>query len=853
MIRSSLRAALCVLAVLAPAARAAFPPLALKPVVLQQIHSPTNITHAGDGSGRLFVCDQPGVIFIIQGGMLLPTPFLDISSRVLIHATIPTNYSERGLLGMAFHPDYLNPTAAGYRKFFLYYSTTSNLPAGNDPVTGLVNALDHMTVLSEFQVSAGNPNVADPLSERRILAMNQPQTNHNGGQLEFGPDGFLYLGTGDGGSSNDNNSGHTGGTLANPRPTNNLGNSLDRTRLLGKILRINPLDPDGAGPAAYTIPGTNPFVGAGGGIREEIFAFGLRNPWRFCFDKRPGGTNRIFCGDVGQGEIEEINLIVSGGNYGWRYIEGTKLPAFSVGMVQPPGTLIPPIAMYAHPLVNYIPPGQTVPLPQLGLSVTGGYVYRGAAIPALVGKYVFGDYGSTSGASDGRIMGLEETALNSGVFTLTSAIPLVGSANPVVNQRILALGEDESGEIYIGMKTRGGVKDLDGGRPSGSIWKIVPPGSPVVLSAIPPELDTTIFSDGEPTTPNGNSNGAGPYLFAGFASPNGFQARRALLQFNLSSVPIGASVTSATVQLRCDKQASSDPEAGPFNLHRAAGQWGEGFSDSGYSTPGAGVPATFGDATWRLRQVQITGAVPSGIAWTVPGGDYAAAPSATTTVGLPNLSGAFYTWSSAQNAQLAADVSAWLANPAGNFGWILIGPETGGATAKRFISRENQLNPAGAPRLNLTYVLAPPPTRFDSWLTTHFPTNLVGQYVDPRGDLEGDGIFNLIEYAFGFSPLAANPVPNSGLQTTSAFSGPNTIVTITFRRDTLATDLEYYLETSGDLVGWAVLAQSLAGGVPTGPGYQSEASAGGSIRVVTARRTLPTPATQFVRLRVVQR
>lgn len=177
----------------------AFPSLSLKPVVLKQIHSPTNIVNAADGSGRLFVCDQPGVIYIIQGGMLLPTPFLDLSSQVLIHATIPTNYSERGLLGMAFHPGFANSASSGYRKFYLYYSLTSTLPAGTGPVTGLANPVGHMTMLAEFQVSTWNSNVADPATERRLLAFNQPQNNHNGGQLEFGPDGYLYLGTGDGG------------------------------------------------------------------------------------------------------------------------------------------------------------------------------------------------------------------------------------------------------------------------------------------------------------------------------------------------------------------------------------------------------------------------------------------------------------------------------------------------------------------------------------------------------------------------------------------------------------------------------------------------------------------------------
>jgi glucose/arabinose dehydrogenase len=850
--QSPLRFSTAALALLVAASlpvRAAFPPVALKPVVLQQIHSPTNITHANDGSGRIFVCDQPGIIYIIQGGMLLPTPFLDIQSQVLIHATVPTNYSERGLLGMAFHPDYLNSSAPGYRKFYLYYSTTSNLPAGTDPVTGLANPVDHMTVLSEFQVSASNPNVADPLSERRILSMNQPQTNHNGGQVEFGPDGFLYLGTGDGGSSNDNNGGHHGGAVS-PRPTNNLGNGQSRTTLLGKILRINPLDPDGAGAATYSIPGTNPFVGAGGGIREEIYAFGLRNPWKFCFDWRPGGTNRLFCGDVGQGRIEEVNLVVSGGNYGWRYREGLESPSFSSGATTNPmldpglGPYRDPIAMYGHSMPpNYAPP---TGLPELGLSITGGYVYRGSALPALVGKYVFGDYGAVGETTNGRLMGLEETPPGSEVFVLTETLPLAGVVNPTPNLRVLCLGEDQPGELYVGMKTKDGVKELDGGRPSGSIWKIVATGPSAVLPPIEPDKDTTIFSDGETTTANGNSNGNGSYLFSGWASPNGFQARRALVRFDLSSLPAGSFVTAASVRLTCDKQAQQDPEPGLFRLHRLTAAWGEGFSNSDADTPGDGSPATVDDATWRVRVVTLAGPPPTGTAWTTHGGDFVATPSASTTVNAPNVNP--YVWSA---AQVAADVNGWLAAPATNYGWILIGPESGGASAKRFISRENVFDTA-RPKLNLTYVGAPPPTNFETWLSTYFPTNLVGQFVDPKGDLEGDNVFNLIEYAFGFSPLAANLAPNSGMEITAVPSGPNTVVTMTFRRDPRATDLNYYLETGSDLTGWTIITQSLAGGVPTGSGYQSEVVIANPIRRVTATQTVVNPARHFVRLRVTQ-
>lgn len=453
----------------AGAASGAFPTLSLKPVCLKQINSPTAIVNAGDGSGRLFICDQPGKIYIFKNGMLQPTPFLDLSNPAGGPVLPESNgYSERGLLCVAFHPGYSNPASPGYRKFYLNY----NKPyvAGVDapplgPTTGTNGSLtgDCVTIIAEFQVSANDPNVADPTSERRLMTYTQPQSNHNGGQLEFGPEAgpngerYLYIGVGDGGSQQDNNLGHTGGDNASPRPTNGLGNAQDKTRLFGKILRIDPLGTNGPG-GQYGIPADNPFIGAGGGVREEIYSYGMRNPWRFSFDKHGSGhTNRLFCGDVGGDRTEEVDLIVSGGNYGWRYLEGTEMPAFSSGaatnpMPNPGGTMIDPIARYAHP-------GQTVgspALPQLGRSVTGGYIYRGSAIPALQGKYIFGDYGSTSGASNGRMMGLEETTPGSGAFTLTEVLPLTGT-NPIVGQRILTFGEDENGEIYVGVKSNSGV------------------------------------------------------------------------------------------------------------------------------------------------------------------------------------------------------------------------------------------------------------------------------------------------------------------------------------------------------------------------------------------------------------
>ena len=327
------------------------------------LSSPLCVTTAGDGNDRLFIVEQGGRIRILSGDALLATPFLEISDRV-------RSGGERGLLGLAFHPSY---PANG--RFFVNYT--------RDGANGL------KTVVAEYAVSPENVNLAVKGSEEILLSFRQPFSNHNGGILAFGPEGFLYIGTGDGGSGGD------------PQ-----GNGQNLETLLGKILRI---DVDSGSP--FAVPQDNPFVGKPGG--DEIWAYGLRNPWRFSFDRV---TGRLMAGDVGQNRLEEIDIIVKGGNYGWNIMEGTL--CFSPPSNCNTSGLIPPIHEYGR---------------DLGISVTGGYVYRGPSAPSLWGKYLFADFGS------GRLWALTE--ISPGQWQREQVLS--------TGLSISSFGEDESGELYV--------------------------------------------------------------------------------------------------------------------------------------------------------------------------------------------------------------------------------------------------------------------------------------------------------------------------------------------------------------------------------------------------------------------
>lgn len=328
----------------------------LQPFSTHTFHHPIFLTAAPGHPEGVFVVEQEGYIHFVRTGQVSNTPFLDIHSKV-------SSGGEQGLLGLAFHPNFLSNG-----RFFVNYTRTQ----------------DGATVIAEFQAPSPR-TVANP-QERILLVIPQPYSNHNGGMLAFGPDQYLYIGTGDGGSGGD--------------PDNRAQNPQD---LLGKLLRI---DVDRFFP--YAIPPDNPFLKGGG--QPEIFALGLRNPWRFSFDRQTGD---LWAADVGQNNWEEVDLIQKGKNYGWRLLEGRHCYNPASNCERAP-SLVPPVTEYRHE--------------QGRCSVTGGYVYRGASVPTLAGIYVFGDF------CTGEILGYH----NGGTWLLTDT-----------NLHISSFGEDSDGELYV--------------------------------------------------------------------------------------------------------------------------------------------------------------------------------------------------------------------------------------------------------------------------------------------------------------------------------------------------------------------------------------------------------------------
>jgi len=347
-----------------------------------------HVTHAGDGSGRLFVLQQDGIIRVIAAdGSTVEAPFLDVSDLISADP-LGNGYTERGLLGLAFHPDYeTNGT------FFIDYTEANS----------------HDSIVARYQVS-DDPNVADATSAEELLRVAQPFGNHNGGHLAFGPDGYLYISLGDGGSSGDP-----------------MGNGQQPDTLLGTLLRIDVDTEDG-----YAIPADNPFVGDETGA-DEVWAYGLRNVWRFSFDDLTGD---MYLGDVGQNRWEEINYQpagVGGLNYGWNAFEGRHPYSGAAA----PANAVLPVTEYQHVSGH--------------CSVTGGYLYRGENVPTLQNAYVYGDFCS------GQLWSMYRSEAGEWV------------ANPLVdtNYTISSFGIDEAGEMYL----------VDYGQSgAGSIYRFAPAG-----------------------------------------------------------------------------------------------------------------------------------------------------------------------------------------------------------------------------------------------------------------------------------------------------------------------------------------------------------------------------------------
>jgi glucose/arabinose dehydrogenase len=385
------------------------------------------------GDSRMFIIEQNGRVRILENGKLLPTPFLDVRSKIkpLFH-----DFDERGLLGIAFHPKFKDNG-----KFYVSYS--AHLDYQSD--LGQMLWYDHSNVVEEYTVSSRDKNTADPSSARRILSTAWPQFNHNGHWIGFGPDGMLYISMGDGGYANDWGIGHNVMT----------GNGQDMTTNLGKILRI---DVDTRSPGKpYGIPPDNPFA-ASRNVNPEIWASGVRNPWRCSFDM--GSTAaELYCGDVQQNSYEEVSLIARGQNMGWRRMEGDRCFDYQKPDDHPASCdkagLTMPIIVYNNCTAK--PDGCR------GISVTGGYVYRGANA-AWRGKYIFGDWSKGFAEMDGQIfVGTKGT---DGKWTMEVAkVSNMSGKLPYV----LAFAQDNAGEVYVLTSiTTGPNGSLD------TIYKIVP-------------------------------------------------------------------------------------------------------------------------------------------------------------------------------------------------------------------------------------------------------------------------------------------------------------------------------------------------------------------------------------------
>lgn len=424
-------------------------------VVADGLISPLGLAAPDDGSGRLFVYDQAGLVYVVSNGIKLQDPLLDVRERL-----VPLgDYEERGLLGLAVHPNFAdNP--------FLYTYTSEPIGPAADFTTVLPDGAtnNHQSVIAEWRMDTTDSNRVDISSRREILRIDQPQSNHNGGTLHFGPDGSLYIGLGDGGSADDQGNGHVPG-----------GNGQTLENVYGKILRIDVRGRTSSN-GQYAVPSDNPFVGQPG--LDEIYAYGFRNPYTFSFDRL---TGELFCADVGQNQVEELDRVFSGGNYGWPVKEGgfhfdpngsesgfvTSTPVSSV-----PANLVDPIAQYDH---------------DDGFAIVGGFVYRGTQLPGLTGRYLSGDWGDFENPS-GRLFYLDRTEFKE---------LRIGADNRPLGLWLKGFGQDTAGELYVF-----GSTDLGPRGTSGRLLKIVPG----------PALQITGMAKSGPQAVVRWSGGSGPFV-----------------------------------------------------------------------------------------------------------------------------------------------------------------------------------------------------------------------------------------------------------------------------------------------------------------------------------------------------
>ena len=411
-------------------------------LLTEGVGAPVALASIPDGSGRLLVVEQAGTIQVLdRNGKKSDQPFLDLREKIV---SLGQGMEERGLLGLALHPQFKSN-----HKFYAVYSVARR--------TSAPPQWDHTERLSEFKTSGADFSSANPDSERVIQDIDEPDWNHNSGRIVFGPDGYLYWTVGDGGAANDV------GDVPRGRGHPPEGNGQKLDTLLGKVLR---LDVDHGTP--YGIPKDNPFADGKKGL-PEIYAYGLRNPWGISFDR--GGKHDLIVTDVGQDRWEEINVIVNGGNYGWRLREGfdgfdpkdalhAPTNAVSVGADGKP---------FADPVFVYKTlRGRGTDPESYGVTIVGGYVYRGKAFPELVGKYIFADWSRSMALPDGTLLVATIPKESSARWTV-QPLALKDFPNGRIKSYIWALGEDEEGELYV---LANGINSV--ANPRGKVFKLVP-------------------------------------------------------------------------------------------------------------------------------------------------------------------------------------------------------------------------------------------------------------------------------------------------------------------------------------------------------------------------------------------